>query len=105
MALLGDHAGNVARLAGFGCALVDYGSGSMAKARILLGRLRDPAVYVPVDISAEHLLAHAIDVAADFPALQVYPVCADFLRSFPLPELAQAAKARLGFFPAARSAT
>jgi dimethylhistidine N-methyltransferase len=99
MALLRDHAEDVAALAGFGCALVDYGSGSMAKARILLQRLRNPAVYVPVDISAEHLLAHAIDVAADFPALQVYPVCADFLRSFPLPELAQSAHQRLGFFP------
>ena len=35
-----------------------------------------------------------------FPALQVYPVCADFLRSFPLPEQAQAARQRLGLlFP------
>jgi len=99
MALLRQQAERIAGLAGFGCALVDYGSGSMAKARILLERLRNPAVYVPVDISAEHLLAHAIAVAADFPALPVYPVCADFLRGFPLPELAQAAHRRLGFFP------
>jgi dimethylhistidine N-methyltransferase len=99
MALLRQHAPKIAGLAGFGCALVDYGSGSMAKARILLEKLRNPAAYVPVDISAEHLLAHAIAVAADFPALPVYPVCADFLRSFPLPEVAQAAHRRLGFFP------
>jgi dimethylhistidine N-methyltransferase len=99
MALLHAHADEIASFAGFGCALIDYGSGSMAKARILLARLRNSAVYVPVDISAEHLLSHAIAVAADFPALPVYPVCADFLRNFPLPEPAQTAHHRLGFFP------
>jgi dimethylhistidine N-methyltransferase len=99
MALLREHADDIAAIAGLGCALIDYGSGSMAKARIFLSRLKNPAVYVPVDISAEHLLANARTVAADFPAIPVYPVCADFFYAFPLPESARAAQGRLGFFP------
>lgn len=99
MGLLRDHADEIAAIAGSGCALIDYGSGSMAKARILLERLRNAAVYVPLDISAEHLLANARAVAADFPAIPVYPVCADFLQVFPLPDPARAARGRLGFFP------
>lgn len=99
MGLLRDHADEIAAIAGPGCALIDYGSGSMAKARILLERLRNAAVYVPLDISAKHLLANALMVAADFPAIPVYPVCADFLHAFPLPDPARAAQSRLGFFP------
>src|SRR5262245_56518100 len=59
MALLRDRAGDIAAIARPSCALIDYGSGSMAKARIFLSRLKNAAVYVPVDISAEHLLANA----------------------------------------------
>jgi len=99
MGLLRDHADEIAAMAGPRCALIDYGSGSMAKARILLERLRNAAVYVPLDISAKHLLANALMVAADFPAIPVYPVCADFLHAFPLPDPARAAQSRLGFFP------
>ena len=99
MEQLRDHADDIAAIAGPGCALIDYGSGSMAKARIFLSRLKNAAVYVPVDISAEHLLANAKGVAADFPAVPVYPVCADFFYAFPLPEPARTAQGRLGFFP------
>src|ERR1700690_369244 len=31
--------------------LIEYGSGSSTKTRILLDALRDPAAYVPIDIS------------------------------------------------------
>ncbi|HEY7687488.1 MAG TPA: L-histidine N(alpha)-methyltransferase [Dongiaceae bacterium] len=99
MDLLRAHAQAIADVAGPGCALIDYGSGSMAKARILLRQMASPAVYVPLDISAEHLLANARLVAAEFPALPVFPVCADFLQVFPLPDPARAARSRLGFFP------
>src|SRR5262245_19490034 len=99
MHLLRDHADGIAEIAGTGCALIDYGSGSMAKARIFLSRLKNAAVYVPVDISAEHLRANAKAVAVDFHAVPVYPVCADFFYAFPLPEPARKAESRLGFVP------
>ncbi|MGB5199460.1 MAG: L-histidine N(alpha)-methyltransferase [Sedimenticolaceae bacterium] len=64
--------------------LLELGSGSSLKIRILLDALR-PAVYMPVDISKEHLLQSANALAAAFPSLQVHAVCADYSSPFRLP--------------------
>jgi dimethylhistidine N-methyltransferase len=99
-AILQARRHEIARLAGPGAALVELGSGSSVKVRILLDALEAPAAYVPIDISRAHLLAAAADLAADHPGLPVVPVCADYTRPFPLPEAAAGPPARkLGFFP------
>ena len=85
LAILEAHAGAMASRLGAGCVLVEYGSGSSRKTRLLLDRLIEPRAYVPVDISREHLLASARRLAADYPHLEVVPLCADFTRPFRLP--------------------
>jgi dimethylhistidine N-methyltransferase len=97
VAILQARRHEVARLAGPGAALVELGSGSSLKVRILLDALEAPAAYVPIDISRSHLLMAAADLAGDHPGLPVVPVCADYTRPFPLPEAAAGPK--LGFFP------
>ena len=67
--------------------LVEYGSGSSLKTRILLDHLTDPAGYVPIDISKEHLLRSAATLAAAYPGLAILPVCADYTTAFRLPDL------------------
>ena len=66
--------------------LVEYGSGSSLKTRILLDHLPDPAGYVPIDISKEHLLRSAATLAAIYPDLPILPVCADYTIAFHLPD-------------------
>ncbi len=95
--VLRRHAAEMAELFGPRCVLVEYGSGSSRKTRLLLDRLRDPAAYVPVDISAEHLLASARRLARRYPGLVIRPVAADFTRPFALPPL-PAASRRVVFF-------
>jgi len=80
------------------CLLVEYGSGSSVKTRILLDHLPDPAGYVPIDISGEHLLQTAEVLAAAYPALDVYPVVADYSEAVDLPEVLGAAHTVV-FFP------
>ena len=80
-----------------GAAVVEFGAGSATKAPILL-RAIAPAAYVPVDISGDYLEQSAARLAGDFPGLSVFPVTADFVRPFELPE-AIAGLPRLGFFP------
>jgi dimethylhistidine N-methyltransferase len=100
IALLRAHGAEIARLAGPRAYVVDYGSGSGRKARLLLDALREPAVYAPIDISREHLLAAAEALAVDYPGLEVHATCADFLRPFTLPAARAAAVGkRIGFFP------
>ena len=84
------------RVTARGC-LVEYGSGSSAKVRLLLDACR-PAAYVPVDISKEHLGAAAQAIFDDYPGVAVYPTCADYTAPFPLPP-PTAGLPRIGFFP------
>lgn len=94
--ILKDHAGDIAALIGPNAALVELGSGSSLKTDILLRRMIAPAVYMPVDVSREHLRAAATRVAGDYPGLSVVAICADYAAGFSLPE---SAGRRAAFFP------
>ncbi len=85
LGIMREHAPEMAAELGERCMLVEYGSGTSEKTRILLDHLSKPAAYVPVDISGEHLLESAQATAADRPDLEVLPVCADFTREVELP--------------------
>jgi dimethylhistidine N-methyltransferase len=76
VALLEKHAGDIRSHVGHGSYLIEPGSGSCEKVRLLLDTLR-PAVYAPLDISCEHLKSAAAAVAADYPWLDVHAVCTD----------------------------
>lgn len=99
MQALRDHAAEIAALIPAGAALVEFGSGSTKKARIVLNAARPLAAYVPVDISGEMLAREAAELRADHPRLKVLPVVADFCFPFDLPREAKAAPERVGFFP------
>ena len=99
MRILQDHAGDIAKLIPPGAALVEFGSGSNKKARILLASAPVLAAYVPVDICGEMVEQEAAELRPDFPYLNVHPVTADFTQAFNLPEEAKSAVLRVGFFP------
>ena len=97
--ILRDHARDIAKLIPAGAALVEFGSGSSRKARILLRAAPVLAAYVPVDICGEMVEQEAAELRPDFPGLKVLPVCADITHPFALPAEAKAAPVRVGFFP------
>jgi len=76
----------IAQLIGKQASLIEFGSGSSHKTPVLLRHLHDLAVYVPVDISEDHLLESAQQLRNGFPGLEILPVVADFTRPFQLPE-------------------
>ena len=62
-------------------ALVELGSGSSEKTRLLLSALRDAGTlrrYVPVDVSESALVAAGDALSAEYPDLAVHAVVADF---------------------------
>jgi L-histidine Nalpha-methyltransferase len=99
MRILQAHAAEIAKLIPEGAALVEFGSGSNRKARVLLKAAPPLACYVPVDICGEMVEQEAAELRPDFPQLKVLPVTADFTQSFKLPPEAKAAPVRVGFFP------
>jgi L-histidine Nalpha-methyltransferase len=99
MHILREKAVEVCALFGPECRLVEFGSGSNAKTRILLNHLRAPVAYVPVDIARVHLLRGSERLARVYPELRIVPVCADFTTAFTLPEPPRAMRRTVAFFP------
>ena len=97
--ILSRHGEQIAAVLGRDCMLVEYGSGSSLKTRILLDHLDDPAGYVPIDISHAHLLRAARAIALRYPGLQVLPVCADYTAPLRLPHCPRPAAKKVIFFP------
>jgi dimethylhistidine N-methyltransferase len=93
-------AAEMARIAGGGTLLVEFGSGSSRKTRGLLAALERPAGYVAIDISGEHLGPAAETIRREHPGLPVAAIPADFTRSFELPaELTSNARRTIVYFP------
>jgi len=98
LAILRAHATDMARLLPPKTALIEFGSGSSKKVRLLIDAAPAIAAYVPVDISAQWLNEEAARLRRDYPRLTVLPVAADFTQAFRLPR-SVAALAPAGFFP------
>ncbi|MBX5459871.1 MAG: L-histidine N(alpha)-methyltransferase [Steroidobacteraceae bacterium] len=97
--ILRDDGADMADQIGENVLLVEFGSGSSIKTRLLLDRLRTVAAYVPVDISRSHLLAAAQRIASAYPHVEVLPVCADFTKPFTVPTPRRAPTRIVVFFP------
>jgi dimethylhistidine N-methyltransferase len=84
LALTRAHLVSIARFAGKGCELVEYGSGESLKTRLLIRALR-PSAYLAVDISEAALRGAERRLAREFPWLRIVTVNGDFSRPIELP--------------------
>ncbi|HJW42585.1 MAG TPA: L-histidine N(alpha)-methyltransferase, partial [Rhizomicrobium sp.] len=99
LAILMDHASDIAQLIGPDVELVEFGAGALRKVRILLDVLKSPRAYLPIDISGDYLMDVAASLRDDYPALRLRPVVGDFTRAIALGALTPGAGRRAGFFP------
>jgi dimethylhistidine N-methyltransferase len=98
-AIMRRYAHAMAAAAGSNCLLIEYGSGSSLKTRILLDHLPSPAGYVPIDISRAHLLHSARALAVSYPHVPVLPLCGDYTLPLALPAGCDRAARRVAYFP------
>ena len=89
----------IASYIGDDCLLVELGSGSSVKIRLLIDHLPTLAAYVPVDISSEHLLKSVENLKVDHEYLVVYPLVADYTKDFSLPKINVPFKTIDAFYP------
>ena len=66
--------------------LVELGSGGSEKAKHMIQQLH-LTKYMPIDISKEHIVKDSEKLSTRFPALKIYPTCADFTKLTTLPQL------------------
>ncbi|MDX1497919.1 MAG: L-histidine N(alpha)-methyltransferase, partial [Salinisphaeraceae bacterium] len=97
--ILGNKLVDIAAAIGPGYGVIEPGSGSGIKTRLLLDALVEPTAYAPIDVASKQLLDYANDLTDSYPDIELRPICADFTQSLQLPpELAENPK-RLLYFP------
>ncbi len=99
LALMREHVQSIADTLGSEVRLVEYGSGSGHKTRLLLQHLDAPVAYVPVEISPAPLRASIARLATEFPQLPLQPLCADFTKPLRLPIAPSAPRRTVIYFP------
>jgi dimethylhistidine N-methyltransferase len=99
LGILREHVVEMAARIGPQASLIEFGSGSSLKIRILLKNLDRLAAYVPVDISRDYLVLAAEEIARDFPDIEVLPVAADFTYPFDLPDPVVTPVRNVVYFP------
>ena len=97
MAILKQNIDEIAGYIGEKCLLIEPGSGSSQKVRIMLDEV-NPRAYMPLDISKDYLCYAANNIAEEFPWLEVHAACVDYTSPFLLPCCHEDAR-KVAFFP------
>src|SRR5207237_9783535 len=96
------HGREMAESIGANAELTGFGTGAGIKTRMLLEHLENPIAYVPVDISKQSLLDSAAELSRAMPALEILPVCGDYLQELQLPRPLRKPDHVAVFFPGSR---
>lgn len=99
LGIMRDNMDEICALVGKRASLIEFGSGSSLKTRLLLDHLSALAAYVPVDISGDYLHACAAQIRDEYPHVDVLPVVADFTQHFQLPSPAITPVHNIVYFP------
>ena len=97
--IMTENIEDICSVLGENCLLVEFGSGSSKKIRLLLSGLKNAAGYVPIDISEEHLINSANALAQDYPNLRIFPVYADYTQPFGLPQFDFTYSKKVVYYP------
>jgi dimethylhistidine N-methyltransferase len=98
-AIMQQNINEIAELMGSDCLLIEYGSGSSEKTKMMLDHISPIAAYMPVDISREHLFNTAENLNRNYPNLLIFPLWADFTKTFSLPIDSNGFSYKLAYFP------
>jgi dimethylhistidine N-methyltransferase len=99
MSILQTNAVDIAAKIGDG-ALIEFGSGSSQKVRIILDAMTKLPTYVALDISVQHLYESCLNLVDAYPELEAIAVCTDYTQPIDLPVIPSIQnKHKVGFFP------
>lgn len=98
MGLMENYIDDIARELGAEPVLIEFGSGSSRKTRLLLDHLKNVSVYIPIDISEEFLEKEAEKLQKEYPDLTIKPLALDYTQPFSLPQNIRSQK-KVIYFP------
>ena len=87
VALLNEIIPEFSCLTGNNLLLMELGSGSSKKVKILLSGVQSIRKYTAIDISKDHLRKSTTELAKNFPKIQVTAICADYTKPMKFPDM------------------
>ncbi len=99
MKIMEQNIDEISSLLGEQVLLVELGSGSSVKIRLLFEHLAKLSGYVPIDISAEHLQQSIECLHEDYPGIDIYPVVADYTKGYNLPKIKKPFNKIIAYYP------
>lgn len=96
LAMLAEHAHDMLEYIDGPIDLIEFGAGATRKVRHLLDTSKHIQRFIPIDISADHLLDASRELSRDYRHVRIEPMGADFTQHISLPP---AIGQRVGFFP------
>ena len=99
ISILNNNIKDISDAVGEDALILELGSGSSRKIRILLDNFKSVAAYIPVDISQDFLLKSSNQLSEDYSDLKIIPIVADYTRPFTLPELKISFSKIVAYYP------
>ena len=97
--IMEDNIEEMSSLLGEGTLLIELGSGSSIKIRLLLDNIPGLAGYIPIDISTSHLIESSNELKELYPHIDIFPLAADYTKDFELPEIDKAFDHKAVYYP------
>jgi dimethylhistidine N-methyltransferase len=89
LSIMENHIREIIDAIGNHTLLIEFGSGSSYKTRLILENADSLAGYVPVDISGDFLRAESNKLRSEFPEIQIEPVIADYTQPFTFADMGE----------------
>lgn len=99
MAIMRENMPEIIRQIGSETVLVELGSGSSEKTKLLLDHLSHVIAYIPVEISEKFLSSVAGHLREKYPDLSIKPVHTDYTQPFQVPDIEQPYNHFVVFYP------
>lgn len=99
MAIMQENMPEIIRQFRGDTVLVELGSGSSKKTKLLLDHLPHITAYIPVEISEQFLLSVVENLQVEYPELIIKPINADYTHPFQVPEIEKPYSHFVVFYP------
>lgn len=96
--ILRENVSEIGRYLGEEVVLIEPGSGSSDKTRILLDKLDNITSYIPIDISGDYIFNVADRLHREYPEVEIIPLQADYTHTIELPEIESGGR-KVVFYP------
>lgn len=99
ISILQNNIDDISNVMGKNIRLVELGSGSSLKTRLILDHVENIDSYIPVDISEDFLTDIVKDLQKEYPNLKIQPVAADYTEGFSIPGSPESGSRKIAYYP------